>query len=336
MSREAITLAHGSGGKLTRRLIETLFFTRFANDVLCQANDAAQLEWTAGRLAFTTDSYVITPRFFRGGDIGKLSICGTVNDLVTSGARPVALSCGMIIEDGFSMDELERIVASMAQTAASCGVKIVTGDTKVVPKGAVDGLFINTAGIGVIPEEHKISAARAQAGDAVIVTGSIGDHGCSIMLERDNLMLKTEIESDCAPLNGLMETVFDVVSDVHVLRDPTRGGVATALHEIASQSGASIVIYEDKLPIKPQVQGVCELLGMDPLYMANEGKMILIIPAADREKAINALHNHPLGREARVIGEVRPSAEKPLLLRTMAGGIRIVEPLTGDQLPRIC
>lgn len=333
---EVITLAHGSGGKVTHRLIEEVFYRNFANDDLCKADDAAQLQFEAGRLAFTTDSFVITPRFFRGGDIGKLSVCGTVNDLTTSGAKPAVLSCGFIIEEGFSFEELQRIVASMASTARECGVRIVTGDTKVVQKGAADGLFINTSGIGTIPDSRNISSSYARVGDAIIVTGSMGDHGCAIMLEREQLNISSSISSDCAPLNGLLEKVYQIEPEIHVLRDPTRGGLATSLREISAQSGVGMLLNEEKIPIKREVQGVCEILGLDPLYMANEGKMIIILPAAQAESVLQVLREHPLGQDAQCIGEVTANPEQRVVLKTTAGGLRIIEMLTGDQLPRIC
>lgn len=333
---ERITLAHGSGGKLTHQLIERIFYPYFSNEILQTGDDAAKIRVSAGTLAYTTDSFVITPLFFKGGDIGKLAVCGTVNDLATSGAQPLALSCGFIIEEGMETSRLERIVASMAETARSCGVRIVTGDTKVVPKGAADQIFINTSGIGIIPEGCHISASRAKPGDVIIVTGTVGDHGAAILLEREELNIAAGVGSDCAPLNCLIAQVLAGVSDVHVLRDPTRGGLASTLNEIAIQSGTGILLWEKEIPVRPEVRGICELLGMDPLYMANEGKMVMIIPAESAGKALEILQSDPLGKESRIIGEVTREPAKRVLLETVTGAKRIVEMLTGDQLPRIC
>lgn len=330
-----ITLAHGSGGKLTGELIKNIFFKHFKNEYLT-GEDSAVIKLPSGRVAYTTDSFVISPVFFKGGNIGKLSVCGTVNDLTAAGARPLYLSCGFIIEEGFPVGDLERIADSMAETAEECGIRIVAGDTKVVQKGAADGVFINTSGIGSIIEGTDISSRKAEPGDSVIITGNIGDHGCSILLEREKLDISADIRSDCAPLNGLIEQVLTVTRDIHVLRDPTRGGLATALNEIASDSNAGIVLHEDAIPIRNEVRGVCELLGMDPLYMANEGKMIIIVPSSFTSRILEALHSHRLGADARLIGEV--SAEHPgkVVLKTITGSKRIVDMLTGDQLPRIC
>lgn len=340
---EVITLAHGSGGKVTQNLIAQVFYKHFANEILQKGDDAACVRVPSGtdgqkgtKLAYTTDSFVISPIFFRGGDIGKLSICGTVNDLTTSGAKPLALSCGFIIEEGFPVADLEKIVESMARTASECHVKIVTGDTKVVPKGAADGIFINTSGIGIIADDINISASNAKPGDLVIITGTIGDHGCSVLLEREELNINSEIKSDCAPLNILIENVLKETSDIHVLRDPTRGGLATALNEIASQSRVGMIIDEEKIPVKNEVRGVCELLGMEPLYMANEGKMIVIVPADKGNLVLETLKKNALGREASIIGEVTQLHEKRVIMKTAIGGTRIVDMLTGDQLPRIC
>lgn len=333
---EFITLAHGSGGKLTHRLISDVFYKYFCNDILAQGDDAAHITIAKGKMAYTTDSYVISPIFFKGGDIGKLSICGTVNDLATSGAKPAFLSCGFIIEEGFPLASLEKIVASMAQTAQDCGVKIVTGDTKVVPRGAADGIFINTSGIGIIPDDVDVSAAYAKPGDLIIITGTIGDHGCSILLQREEMTIASDISSDCAPLNGLVDSILNVSHQIHVLRDPTRGGLATTLNEIASQSQVGIVLHEEQLPVKMEVRGVCEILGLDPLYLANEGKMVIILPSAEANNVLAVLKKHPLGKESRVIGEVMSAPEGKVIMNTITGGNRFIEMLTGDQLPRIC
>lgn len=333
---EIITLAHGSGGKLTHDLISSVFKKHLSNNILGQGDDSAILELPAGRTAFTTDSFVITPIFFRGGDIGKLAVCGTVNDLAASGARPLYLSCGFIIEEGLTLSELERVVESMADTARKCGVKIVTGDTKVVQRGAVDKLFINTSGIGAIHEGVYVSGSYAKPGDKIIVTGAIGDHGCAVLLDRESLHMSTEIVSDCAPLNKVVEDVLSITRDIHVLRDPTRGGVATTLNEIAAQSGVGIMLNESSIPVREEVRGVCELLGMDPLYMANEGKMLIIAPGNYSEDILNVLREHEESAGACVIGEVVEKPEKRVFIKTVTGGSRVVDMLVGDQLPRIC
>ncbi|RCX12223.1 hydrogenase expression/formation protein HypE [Anaerobacterium chartisolvens] len=333
---DIITLAHGSGGKLTHDLIRDIFIKHFSNDILTRAEDSAVLDVEAGRLAFTTDSFVITPVFFKGGDIGKLAVCGTVNDLAASGARPLYLGCGFIIEEAFPIRQLEEIAASMAETAAGCGVKIVAGDTKVVQRGAADKIFINTSGIGIIPEGINISASNAKPGDSVIITGTIGDHGCSILLEREMLGIKADIKSDCAALSGLTGSVLPLYPRLHVMRDPTRGGVAAALNEIASQSGVCIRLYENALPVREDVMGVCGLLGMEPLYMANEGKMLIIAPADISRGILDRLKKHEHGKDSAIIGEVLEAPSKRVLMTTLAGGDRIIEMPSGDQLPRIC
>jgi len=336
MTDNKITLAYGSGGKLTHDLINNIFLKHFSNDVLLQGNDAAEFELPVGRIAFTTDSFVVSPIFFKGGDIGKLAVCGTVNDLAASGAKPLYLSCGFILEEGLPIEELERIAASMGETATKCGVKIVTGDTKVVQKGAADKIFINTAGIGIITEGIQISGSKAVPGDKVIITGNIGEHGCSILVEREKLNLVSKIESDCAPLNKVVEDVLEVTKEVHVLRDPTRGGLATTLNEIAAQSNVGIKLFEDKIPISDEVRGICELLGLDPLYMANEGKMIIICPEIAVAAIMKALKSNQLSKNSAVIGEVFEAPAKRVMIKTVTGGSRIVDMLVGDQLPRIC
>lgn len=332
-----ITLAHGSGGSATLALIDNVFKKYFKNDILSAGDDSARLDIGDYRnIVFTTDSFVVTPIFFKGGNIGKLAVCGTVNDLATSGATPLYLSCGFIIEEGFSTDELEKIVEAMSITANECGVKIVTGDTKVVQRGAVDKIFINTSGIGILPEGINISGRNAAVGDKIIVTGTIGDHGSCILLERENMGFQAEIKSDCAPLAGLVQDMLKVTPEIHVLRDPTRGGVATTLNEIAVQSKVSILIDEDKLPVRREVQGVCELLGMDPLYMANEGKLLVFVPEEQADKVVEALSKNKYGEKAAVIGEVTGHGDAKVVLKAFSGGTRILKLLTGDQLPRIC
>ncbi len=333
---KVVTLAHGSGGKPMHELIEQIFAKHLSNELLNSGDDGARLDVPAGKLAFSTDSYVISPLFFRGGNIGKLAVCGTVNDLSTSGAVPKYLSCGFIIEEGFLLEELEEIVVSMAETARESGVLVVTGDTKVVPKGAADKLFINTSGIGLIPEGRDISGHHAEPGDKIIVTGTLGDHGCAILLEREQLGIKTNIKSDCAPLAGLVQELLAATGGVHVLRDPTRGGLATTLNEIALQSNAGIKLLEENLPIKEETAGICGMLGMDPLYMANEGKMVVIVSPGEAERALAALKAHAYGRQACVIGEVLKNQAGRVFMETISGGSRIIDMLQREQLPRIC
>ncbi len=332
---DIITLAHGSGGKTTGDLIKNIFVKHFNNDILMKSDDAASFT-LSGKVAFTTDSFVITPVFFNGGNIGKLAVCGTVNDLAALGATPLYLSCGFIIEEGLPIKELEAIVESMGNTAKEAGVKIVTGDTKVVQKNAADKIFINTSGIGIIPDGIDISGNNAKPGDKVIVTGTVGDHGCSILLERERLDIFTDLSSDCAPLNKMVEEVMARNTNIHVMRDPTRGGVAATLNEIAVQSKVGIKLYENKIPVKDQVRGVCELLGMDPLYMANEGKMLIIAPDDSVDTIMDILRNSAYGVQACIIGEVTDDHEGRVVMNTLAGGNRIVDMPVGDQLPRIC
>jgi hydrogenase expression/formation protein HypE len=331
-----ITLAHGSGGKATNELISTLFKKYFSNEYLNSGDDSAVFNLSEGNYAFTTDSYVVSPVFFNGGDIGKLAICGTVNDLATSGAVPLYISCGFIIEEGFEITELEKIVRSMAETAAEAGVKIVTGDTKVVGKGAADKIFINTSGIGVLPKGISISGRNAQTGDSIIVTGTIGDHGTSILLLRENLNIQAEINSDCAPLNGMITDLLVEVSQVHAIRDATRGGVAATLNEISVQSQVRMLIYEELLPVKDAVRGVCDILGMDPLFMANEGKMLIFVDETKANEVINSLRKHPFGKDATVIGKVLDNDFSRVEIETSAGTRRRLGMPEGIQIPRIC
>jgi hydrogenase expression/formation protein HypE len=336
-----ITLAHGSGGKAMHDLIEDVFVATFDNAALDPLEDQARLPLAelasqGDRLAFTTDSYVVDPLFFTGGDIGRLAVTGTVNDLAVGGAKPLYLSCAIIAEEGLDIALLRRVARSMQDTAAEAGVKLVTGDTKVVPRGAADKLFINTAGIGVIPEGVSIAACRAQPGDAILVNGTIGDHGVAILQARSDLGLAVEIASDCQPLNGLAATLLEACPAVHCLRDATRGGVATVLNEFAAASRLCLRIRETALPVRNEVRGVCELLGLDPLYVANEGKLVAIVPGQDAERALAALQSHPAGRQAAIIGEVARTPEETVVLITPFGGSRIVDMLVGEQLPRIC
>jgi hydrogenase expression/formation protein HypE len=337
----AVTLAHGSGGKAMRDLIDDVFVGAFDNATLAPLEDQARLDLAAlqaggDRLAFTTDSYVVDPLVFPGGDIGKLAVCGTVNDLAVSGARPLYLSCGMIIEEGFPVDDLRAIAASMRAAAEEAGVAIVTGDTKVVHKGAADKLFINTAGVGVIPRAMEIAAHRAAPGDVVLVNGLLGDHGAAILAARGDLALDTPIDSDCCPLNGLIETLVEACPDVHCLRDATRGGVATVLNEFAQAADVGIEVDETALPLREEVKGFCEILGLDPLYLANEGKLVCVLPEATAEAALDAMRAHPDGRGAVAIGRVVERHPGTVVMTTLFGGSRVVDMLVGDQLPRIC
>jgi hydrogenase expression/formation protein HypE len=333
---DTITLQHGSGGSLTGKLIQNLFHKYFYNKYLAEAHDAARLPAIKGRLAFTTDSYVINPLIFPGGNIGKLAICGTVNDLAMSGARPLYVSCGFIIEAGLPLPLLEEIVASMAQAAAEAGVLIVTGDTKVVEKGAADKLFINTSGIGEIADGIDICGQKAQVGDVVIASGTLGDHGMAIMVERQQLQLRSTLQSDCAPLNGMVQSMLEVYPDIHVLRDPTRGGAATTLNEIAIQSQIGIELAEEAIPVKPEVQGMCEVLGLDPLYLANEGKLLAVVPLSAADQVLAAMQANVYGKDARIIGKVVANPKGKVYVRTAIGGRRIVDVMVGDPLPRIC
>src|SRR5689334_1838618 len=339
-----ITLAHGSGGRAMHELIEGLFLDYFRNPLLERLEDQAVFDIatnnSSSRLAYTTDSYVVSPIFFPGGDIGKLAINGTVNDLAMSGARPLYLSAGFILEEGFAIEDLKRILQSMREAGDEAGIQIVTGDTKVVQKGSADKLFINTAGIGVIESPVRISAARAQPGDKVILSGTIGDHGTTIMIARGELELETDIESDCAPLNALVNDMLDEAGSarqleaIHCLRDPTRGGVATTLNEIALSSEVCVQIYEDRIPVREEVKGACEILGLDPLYVANEGKLIVIVADEIAEPLVARMRQNRYGRDACIIGEVKAEPKGIVAMVTGFGGTRIVDMLAGEQLPR--
>ena len=333
----AILLAHGGGGRLTQMLIESVFLDAFRNPALAALHDGAVLGVGGARLAFSTDSYVVRPLFFPGGDIGSLAVHGTVNDLAMCGARPIALSAGFILEEGLPMEDLRRVVRSMKEAAAQSGVPIVTGDTKVVDRGKGDGIFINTAGLGLVPPGIEIDPRRARKGDAVLLSGPIADHGIAVLSVREGLRFETELKSDSAPLHEMVERVLAAAGrDVHVLRDPTRGGVASALNEIASLSGCGIRLFEAAIPVREEVRGACEILGLDPLYVANEGKCLAIVAREKAEAVLSALREDPLGREAAVIGEVVEEHRGKVVLRSRIGGSRIVEMLSGEPLPRIC
>ncbi len=336
---EYITLSHGSGGKATHNLIEGVFAPAFSNPLLDRMDDSATftLEGTEQRLAFTTDTYVVSPLFFAGGDIGKLAVHGTINDLAMVGASPLYLSVGIILEEGFPITTLRRIVASMAHAAAEAGVAIVTGDTKVVHRGKADGIFINTAGVGVVRATTHIGQAQVQAGDKVLLSGPVGDHGIAIMLAREALDIEADIVSDSAPLHSLVAQVLAAVGDgLHCLKDPTRGGVATSLNEIALGAEVSIALDEHAIPVHAEVRGACEILGLDPLTIANEGKMLAIVAPEVADKALAVMRSHPLGGEAAIIGSVQTEPAGMVFLRTDIGGTRVLDMLVGDPLPRIC
>jgi hydrogenase expression/formation protein HypE len=333
---ERITMSHGAGGKATHTLIEAVFLDAFRNPLLEPLEDAAQLTMGSARIALTTDSYVVSPLFFPGGDIGDLAVNGTVNDLSVSGATPLYLSAGFILEEGFPVADLQRIAASMRDAAAAAGVHIVTGDTKVVQKGKADGCYINTAGVGLFDRDVHLGVARAQPGDAIIVSGPIGDHGVTIMLARGELDIEADVVSDTAPLNGLVGVLLDAVPETRAMRDATRGGVATILNEIAKAADVGVLVSEDEIPVRAEVRGASELLGIDPMYVACEGRLVAVVPGEAAGRAVAAMRAHPLGEQAAVIGHVR--AEQPGLvqLKTAFGGTRIVDLLVGDPLPRIC
>ncbi len=333
---DKINMTHGSGGRSMAQLIEELFFKHFDNDLLRQANDQACFNIDSGRMVMSVDGHVISPLFFPGGDIGSLSVHGTVNDVAMSGAKPVYLSAGFILEEGFPLADLERLVISMAKAASEANVPVITGDTKVVEKGKGDGVFITTTGIGVVPDGVNISGDLARPGDVILVNGSIGDHGVAIMSSRENLEFETTIESDSAALHTLIADMVDAVPDIHCLRDPTRGGLATTLNELAHQSGVGMNIREEDIPVKPAVSAACELLGLDPLYVANEGKLVCICPAADACQLLETMRRHPLGKDAAIIGEVMEDEHGFVQMQTSFGGSRIVDWLAGEQLPRIC
>jgi hydrogenase expression/formation protein HypE len=331
-----IVLAHGSGGKLSHQLISKMVVPQFANELLAPLHDGAIFSLGAGRIAFSTDSYVVSPIFFPGGDIGSLAVHGTVNDLAMCGARPLYLSVGFILEEGTPMDDFWRIVQSMRAAADEAGVQLVTGDTKVVDRGKADKIFVNTAGIGVVPEGVNISPLRARPGDKVIISGPIAVHGIAIMSVREGLEFETAIASDTAALNGLVGALLAACADVHVLRDPTRGGVTSTVTEIAQSAGVGVVLNEAAIPISEEVKGACEILGLDPLYVANEGKLIAIVSPQEAESALAAMHGHSLGKSAAIIGEITTDHPGFVVMKTRVGGERVVDMLSGEQLPRIC
>ena len=332
---DKILLAHGSGGKLAHELVEKSFVKAWANPLLAKLDDSAVFD-LSGRLAFTTDSYVVSPIFFPGGDIGKLAVYGTVNDLAMAGAKPLYLSLSFIIEEGLPRAELDRIVESTRQAAQEAEVEIVTGDTKVVHRGSADKLFINTAGVGVIPEGVNISGSNARPGDKVILSGTIGDHGIAVLSQREGLSFSTQLESDCASLGKLVAEMLVASPNIHCLRDPTRGGLATSLNELARQSKVGIRIEEEKVPVREEVLAACEMLGFDPLYVANEGKLVAIVPAEDADKILGAMRANQYGKGAAIIGEVSGEHAGRVVMKTVLGASRIIDMLVGDLLPRIC
>ncbi|MGD1044149.1 MAG: hydrogenase expression/formation protein HypE [Bacteroidota bacterium] len=336
MEYKNVLLAHGGGGKLSHQLIKNMFAAQFKNELLEPLHDGAIFSVGGTRFAFSTDSYVISPIFFPGGDIGKLAVNGTVNDLSMCGARPLYLSSAFIIEEGLPMEDLWRVVLSMETAAIAAGVQLVTGDTKVVDRGKGDKIFINTSGIGNIPDGIEISPRCAKSGDKIILSGTIADHGIAIMSMREGLEFETQIESDCAPLNGLVETMFAASREIHVLRDPTRGGVASVLNEIAESAAIGISILEDLIPVSDEVMGACEILGFDPLYVANEGKLLAFVAPTSVDNVLAAMRTHPFGKNAVIIGEVVTDHPGTVIMKTRIGGSRVVDMLSGEQLPRIC
>lgn len=332
-----IVLGHGSGGQMTHDLIARVFYPPLENPELLRGDDAAVVATPqGGRLALSTDSHVVSPLIFPGGDIGRLAVCGTVNDLAAMGARPLWLTAGFVLEEGLALETLERILLSMQSAAAEAGVRVVAGDTKVVERGRADGMYLTTSGVGWIPEGRSPQGAGAQPGDVVLVSGPVGDHGIAVLAARGGLQFEAEVESDCAPLGGLVEALFEAGLEVHVLRDPTRGGLATTLNEIARQSGVGVVLDEAAVPVRPAVQAACELLGFDPLHVACEGRMVVIAPGAQAERALQAMRAAPHGAGACVVGEVTAAPAGRVWMRTRIGATRVVEMLAGEMLPRIC
>ncbi|UCD86151.1 MAG: hydrogenase expression/formation protein HypE [Deltaproteobacteria bacterium] len=341
MNNEKILLAHGSGGKLMHELIERLFQNKFANEILDELNDSAIIDieysnYNNSYLCFTTDSYVVNPIFFPGGDIGKLAVCGTLNDLAVTGARPFYISCGFIVEEGLDYEILERITESMYQVVKREGVEIVTGDTKVVEKNSADKIFINTSGIGFKNGQVNFSKKRIIPGDKIIINGSIGEHGIAILTARGEFNLKNEIISDCATLTSLIKKILHRSKNIKFMRDPTRGGLATTLNEIVNQMDFGISIREEDIPIKEEVRSICELLGFDPLYIANEGKVVIVVSSEDAEIILQEMRKDPLGKDSQIIGEIIDNPKQKVIMQTKVQGSRIVDMLVGDQLPRIC
>jgi hydrogenase expression/formation protein HypE len=336
VARGAVEMSHGGGGRAAAQLIDGIFLRHFDNEALRQASDQALLARPPGRIVMSTDSHVISPLFFPGGDIGALAVNGTVNDVAMAGAVPQWLTAGFILEEGYPLADLDRIAASMAAAAQAAGVTIVTGDTKVVERGKGDGVFITTTGVGFVPDGVELAPSRIRPGDRILLSGSIGDHGVAILSKRENLQFETEIVSDCAALNGLVAAMIAAVPGIHAMRDPTRGGLSAVLNELAHASGTGMVIREDAVPVNADVASACELLGLDPLNIANEGKLVAFCPAASSESLLAAMRAHPLGRTAAIIGEVIADPRALVRMKTMFGGERVIDWLNGEQLPRIC
>jgi hydrogenase expression/formation protein HypE len=336
MRSDRILLAHGSGGTMMKELIEDLFVAEFGDDVLKRMDDAAALPFPGSRLSFSTDTYVVHPLFFPGGDIGRLAICGTVNDVATAGATPLYVSVGFVLEEGMLVDDLKRILVSMHEAAEEAGVRIVTGDTKVVERGHGDGVYINTAGVGVLPEGIDLSGSNCRPGDAVLLSGTLGDHGIAVISTREGLSFSTDIRTDAAPLSALVAAVLQVAPDVRCFRDPTRGGLSSTLNELAQASGVSITVDERSVPVHDQVRGACEMLGYDVFQVANEGKMVAVVPAEQAQAALAAMKAAPYGEDAAVVGTVAEAPAGKVYVKTAFGATRVMDMLVGEQLPRIC
>ncbi len=336
MQQDRILLAHGSGGTMMRDLINDVFMTGFDDDILSRMDDAASVDFPGSRLAISTDTYVVNPLFFPGGDIGRLAVCGTVNDIATSGAKPLYLSVGFVLEEGMPVDDLRRILLSMRDAAAEAGVRIITGDTKVVEKGHGDGCYINTAGVGVLAEGVDLSGSHVRPGDVVLLSGTLGDHGIAVISTREGLSFSTDIKSDAAPLGTMIAAVLAAAPDVRCFRDPTRGGLASTLNELAGASGVTITVTETGVPVRDQVRGACEMLGYDVFQVANEGKMVAIVPAGQAEAALAAMRHAPYGEDAAIIGAVSDGPVGKVYVKTAFGATRIMDMLVGEQLPRIC
>jgi len=334
--QDRILLSHGSGGTMMRDLIEELFVAEFGDATLLRMDDAAALDFPAGRLSFSTDTYVVNPLFFPGGDIGRLAVCGTVNDVATAGARPLYLSVGFVLEEGMAVDDLRRILVSMRESAAEAGVRIVTGDTKVVERGHGDGVYVNTAGVGVLPLGLDLSGSHCRPGDIVLLSGTLGDHGIAVISTREGLTFSTDIRSDAAPLSRLIAAVLDAAPDVRCFRDPTRGGLASTLNELAGASGLSITVEETSVPVRDQVRGACEMLGYDVYQVANEGKMVTVVPEEQASAALEAMRSAPYGEDAAIIGRIAEGPTGKVYVKTGFGATRIMDMLVGEQLPRIC
>ncbi len=336
MPDDRILLAHGSGGSMMRELIETIFVPNFDDEALARMDDAGVVELPGTRIALSTDTYVVSPLVFPGGDIGRLAVCGTVNDIATAGARPLYLSVGFVLEEGLPFDVLRQVLTSMRQAAEEAGVRIITGDTKVVERGHGDGMYINTAGVGVVDAGRDLSGSHCRPGDVVLISGTIGDHGIAVVSVREGLSFATDVVSDAAPLNRLVEAVLEAAPDTRCFRDPTRGGLASTLNELASASSVSIVVDESRVPVREQVRGACEMLGYDVFHVANEGKMVAIVPAEQASAALDAMRFAPYGADAAIIGEVTDGTPGKVYVRTSFGAKRIMDMLVGEQLPRIC